>query len=220
MDRRFGELIAFLKEQNLYERSAFFVIGVHGEGLGEYRSHFGHVHFLNKLYSRVPLIAAGAGIDCRGRRRELVSTLHIAPTILDLANIKKPGFMLGESLLKPFPAEKANKILLETYSPEAYFDAFGLIDYPWQIIFYPGRKNKKLEFFDLENDPLGTINLNDMTNAAANAGVNREKVKKIKTELINSILKISRIITATKGKSGKASQRHREILKSLGYLQP
>lgn len=218
MDRRFGELIAFLKEQNLYERSAFIVIGDHGEGLGEYRNHFGHIHFLNKLYSRVPLIAAGAGITGQGKRQEPVSTLHIAPTILDLANIKKPGFMLGESLLNPLSTKKQNKILLETYSPEAYFDAFGLIDYPWQIIFYPGKKGGKLEFFDLENDPLGTVNLNEMPNAAANARVNTDKVKKIKTELINSILKISRIITATKGKSGKASQRHREILKSLGYL--
>ncbi len=213
MDRRFGELIDFLKEQKLYEKSTFIVMGDHGEGLGEYRDHFGHIHYLNKVYSQVPLIVAGAGIRQRGKREELVSTLNIAPTILDLVHIKKPEFMLGESLLKSLTPKK---LLLETYSPEAYFDAFSLIDYPWQIIFYPGRREGKLEFINLKTDPLGTMNLNNFKNITDKT--NTDEIKKIKTKLINSILKISRIITATKGKIGNSSERHREILKSLGYL--
>jgi arylsulfatase A-like enzyme len=213
MDRRFGELIDFLKEQKLYEQSTFIVMGDHGEGLGEYRNHFGHIHYLNKVYCQVPLIVAGAGIRQRGKREELVSTLNIAPTILDLVHIKKPEFMLGESLLKPLTPKK---LLLETYSPEAYFDAFSLIDFPWQIIFYPGRREGKLEFINLKTDPLGTINLNNIKNITDKT--NTDEIKKIKARLINSILKISRIITATKGKIGNSSERHREILKSLGYL--
>jgi predicted AlkP superfamily pyrophosphatase or phosphodiesterase len=213
MDRQFGELIDFLKEQKLYKKSTFIIMGDHGEGLGEYRDHFGHIHYLNNIYTRVPLIVAGVGIRKQGKQEEPVSTLNIAPTILDLANIKKPEFMLGQSLLRPLTPKK---ILLETYSPEAYFDAFSLIDFPWQIIFYPGRKEGKLEFFDLKTDPLGTINLNNIKNISKKT--NNDGIKKIKAELINSILKISRIITATKGKIGKYSKRHREILKSLGYL--
>jgi len=213
MDRRFGELIDFLKEQKLYKKSTFIVVGDHGEGLGEYRDHFGHIHYLNKIYSQVPLIAAGAGIRQRGKQDAPVSTLNIAPTLLDLAHIKKPEFMLGESLLKSLTPKK---LLLETYSPEAYFDAFSLIDYPWQIIFYPGRREGKLEFIDLKTDPLGTINLNNIKNITGKT--NTDEIKKIKAGLINSILKISRVITATKGKIGNSSERHREILKSLGYL--
>ncbi len=213
MDRQFGELTDFLKEHKLYKKSTFIVMGDHGEGLGEYRDHFGHIHYLNNLYTRVPLIVAGAGIRQRGKQEEPVSTLNIAPTILDLGNIKKPRFMLGQSLLRPLTPKK---LLLETYSPEAYFDAFSLIDFPWQIIFYPGRKEGKLEFINLKTDPLGTINLNNIKNITEKT--NREEIRKIKAELINSILKISRIITATKGKIGKLSKRHREILKSLGYL--
>ena len=121
--------------------------------------------------------------------------------------------MLGQSLLKSLTPKK---LLLETYSPEAYFDAFSLIDYPWQIIFYPGRREGKLEFIDLKTDPLGTINLNNIKNITGKT--NTDEIKKIKARLINSILKISRIITATKGKIGMSSERHREILQSLGYL--
>jgi hypothetical protein len=116
--------------------------------------------------------------------------------------MEKPDFMRGHSLLKPLPQAK---LLLETYAPEAYFDAFSILDYPYQVIFYPGRRDEKLEFFNLENDQPGEIK-------------NSDQQGKMKAELVNSVLKISRIITATKGKIDGVSERHREILISLGYL--
>lgn len=214
VDRAMGELVAFLKENHLYRDSVFLIVGDHGEGLGEYREHYGHIHYLNKVFSHVPLILSGPGVPKIGARAEAVSTLDIAPTLLDIAGTKKPGFMLGQSLL----AEEIppRTILLETYSPEAFFDAFSLIRYPWQIIFNPGFRGKKVQFIDLQNDPYGIINLERAKNI--NDKVRDPEVQKIKSQLIESILKISRIITATKGKVGKASKRHREILKSLGYL--
>jgi arylsulfatase A-like enzyme len=202
MDRQLGKFLEFLKKENLYENAVFIIMGDHGEGLGEYRSHFGHIHFLNPPAVKVPLIIAGKGIKSKGKRQEIVSNLNIAPTILDIAGVKKPGFMLGHSLLKSLPR---TKLLLETYAPEAYFDAFSIIDYPYQVIFYPGRRDEKLEFFDLESPGDGKIK-------------NKNQQEKMRTELVNSVLKISRIITATKGKIGGVSERQQEILKSLGYL--
>jgi arylsulfatase A-like enzyme len=202
MDRQLGKFLEFLKKENLYDNAVFIIMGDHGEGLGEYRDHFGHIHFLNRPAVKVPLIIAGKGIKSRGKRQELVSNLNIAPTLLDIAGIEKPGFMLGHSLLKSLPR---TKLLLETYAPEAYFDAFSIIDYPYQVIFYPGRRDEKLEFFNLESHGTGGIE-------------NRNQQGKMRAELVNSVLKISRIITATKGKIGGVSERHQEILKSLGYL--
>jgi arylsulfatase A-like enzyme len=202
MDRQLGKFLEFLKKENLYDDSVFIIMGDHGEGLGEYRDHFGHIHFLNQAAVKVPLIIAGKGIPSKGKRQELVSNLNIAPTILDIAGLEKPGFMLGHSLLKSLPR---TKLLLETYAPEAYFDAFSIIDYPYQVIFYPGRLDEKLEFFDLESPGSGEIK-------------NKNQQEKTRVELVNSVLKISRIITATKGKIGGVLERHQEILKSLGYL--
>jgi len=202
MDRQLGKFLDFLKKENLYENAVFIIMGDHGEGLGEYRDYFGHIHFLNRPAVKVPLIIAGKGIKSRGKRQEPVSNLNIAPTLLDIAGIEKPGFMLGHSLLKSLPR---TKLLLETYAPEAYFDAFSIIDYPYQVIFYPGRRGEKLEFVHLENPGAGGIE-------------NKNQQGKIRAELVNSLLKISRIITATKGKIGGVSERHQEILKSLGYL--
>ncbi|MGD2087660.1 MAG: sulfatase [Candidatus Aminicenantes bacterium] len=200
MDRQLGKFLDFLRKENLYDNAVFIIMGDHGEGLGEYRGHFGHIHFLNRPAVKVPLIIAGKGIKSRGKRQELVSNLNIAPTLLDIAGMEKPDFMLGHSLLKSLPQ---TKLLLETYAPEAYFDAFSIIDYPYQVIFYPGRRDEKLEFFVLESHQPGR---------------NKNQQGKMRAELVNSVLKISRIITATKGKIGAVSERHQEILKSLGYL--
>lgn len=204
MDNQVGKLIDFLKENNIYKKSTIIIMGDHGEGMGEYKTHYGHIHYLHKVYTRVPLILLGKGITGRGKQEDLVSNLNIAPTILDIAGIKKPEFMDGQSLLQPL---KPKRLLQETYSPEAFFDGFAIIDYPYQVLFFPGREDEKIEYINLEKDTWGTTNIKDFMTE-----------KKIKGELLDAVLKISRIITATKGKPGKINERHQEILESLGYV--
>jgi arylsulfatase A-like enzyme len=204
MDRQIGKLIERLKEKGMYEDSLFVIMGDHGEGLGEYKRHYGHIHYLNKVYSRVPLIVAGGSIEERGVRPRLASNLDIAPTILDAASIQQPEFMKGISLLKE---DGPSSLILETYAPEAYFDAFSIIDFPHQIIFYPGRKENRVEFIDLEQDKYGIKNTLKTT-----------KAQKEKAKLLNNIKEISRIFISQKGKIGKISEHHKKMLESLGYL--
>ncbi len=203
MDLQIGKLINFLEEENILSKSVILLVGDHGEGFGEYLDNYGHIHYLNKIYSHVPFIISGKGIKEGGKRSDLTSNLNIAPTILDIAGIKKPEFMQGTSVLS---STGENKLILETFSPEAYFDAFSVIEFPNQIIFYPGRVENRVEYIDLENDSFGTN-----TNNENISGQSRSK-------LLKSILNISRSITATKGKIGKRKRIHEDILKSLGYL--
>ena len=136
---------------------------------------------------------------------KLVSNLNIAPTILDIFNIKKPDFMLGDSLLRPL---NNKKLLLETYSPEALTDSFAIIDYPYQLIYYPERNENQLEFFNLENDDFGI----------KNRVTESKESKKIK-ELLKSIREISEKLVSMKHNPSEISERDKEILKSLGYLK-
>jgi arylsulfatase A-like enzyme len=207
MDRHLGHLIDFLKENDMYRRSVFIVVGDHGEGLGEHKHYFGHIHYLNKIYSHVPLIVAGAGLKQRGVSDQVVSLLDIAPTILDIAGVEIPGFMTGQSLLKP---GDNRKLLLETYVPEAYYDACSLLDFPYQIIYTPGRKDKKerVELIHLPTDHWG---IRSIFAAAATDG-------KVKSSLLKEVLKISRRLSGARGKTGPVPERHRDMLKSLGYL--
>ena len=205
MDSQIGAFVEFLKSESLYDKSAFVIMGDHGEGLGEYRGCIGHIHYLNKIFTKVPLILTGPGIDTKKTpRRRLVSNLNIAPTILDLLDISKPTSMLGTSLFK---SGKSNKLLLETYAPEAYSDAFSLIDYPYQIIFYSGREQEKMELIHLENDFAGIRNI---------IGTANPKIRKKMIQAIQDI--VPGLMEAKKNKS-QLSEEDIEILKSLGYIR-
>ncbi|HDP94564.1 MAG TPA: DUF229 domain-containing protein [Candidatus Aminicenantes bacterium] len=204
MDSQIGLLLNAIRERGMMDDSLFLVIGDHGEGLGEYRNHYGHIHYLNPVYTRVPLLLAGKGVSAAPPSSDLVSTLDVAPTLLEIAACKKPDFMEGLSLLKKIPIRR---VVLETYSPEAYFDAFSIVAPPWQIIHYPGRPDEKIELIHMENDPLGIINRFESC-----------ENRKIKSDLYNAVLKISRALIASKRRPGQISKRHEEILKSLGYL--
>ena len=214
MDAQIGVLLDFLKKRGLAQKAAYVVVGDHGEGLGEYRGHFGHIHYLNRVYTQVPLIVSGVGVKKRSVKEEVITILDVAPTILELAGIKTPRTMLGKSLLSE--QNRPHTVLLETYSPEAYFDSFSLLRYPWQVIFNPGFSSGVLQFINLEEDQFGVIDLNPDNDPGR--FFESDETKEIRRELIQEVLKISRIITATKGKAGKPSQRHQEILRSLGYL--
>ncbi|TFG79067.1 MAG: hypothetical protein E4H23_06615 [Chrysiogenales bacterium] len=204
MDSQIGLLLDHLKKENLYAKSTFLVMGDHGEGLGEYGSHFGHIHYLNKVYTHVPFMLSGKGIPRRQAQNALVSNFSVAPTLLALIGSAAPKHMLGASAL----ADSSDpKLFLETYSPEAYFDAFSVLHFPWQVIFYPGRPGNSLEFINLKQDRHGIENLHLGPDPSGQ-----------RSEMVKSVLKISRIITANKRKLNKFDQETMDTLKSLGYL--
>lgn len=205
LDSQVGLLLAYLKKKKLYEKSIFLVIGDHGEGLGEYRSHFGHIHYLSKAYTHVPFIISGKNIPPRGAQSGLVSNFNVAPTLLDLIHAKKPKAMVGKSAL--VESFQDARLFLETYSPEAYFDAFSVIHFPWQIVFYPGRPDDSLEFIDLQRDRFGVKNL-----------ITEPDPSGQRAEMIRSVLQISRIITANKRNLDSLNKQTMDTLKSLGYL--
>ncbi len=205
LDEQIGRLLDFLRQEKLYDKSTFLVMGDHGEGLGEYQSHFGHIHYLNKAYVHVPFIISGKNIPRRGAQSGLVSNFNVAPTLLDLIHAKKPKAMVGKSAL--VESSQDARLFLETYSPEAYFDAFSVIRFPRQIIFYPGRPGDSMEFIDLQRDRFGIKNL-----------ITEPDPSGQRAEMIRSVLQISRIITANKRNQDSLNKKTMDTLKSLGYL--
>jgi arylsulfatase A-like enzyme len=204
MDSQIGLLLDHLKKEGLYEKSTFLVMGDHGEGLGEYRSHFGHIHYLNKVYTHVPFILSGKGVFRRQAQSALVSNFSVAPTLMGLIGTTPTRHMVGTSALAD-PSDP--RLFLETYSPEAYFDAFSVIRFPWQVVFSPGRPENSLEFYNLQQDRFGTDDL-----------LTAPDPSEQRSEMVNSVLKISRIITANKRKRNNLNKKTMDTLKSLGYL--
>ena len=81
----------------------------------------------------------------------VVSNLDVAPTLLEIAGVEPPEYMLGNPLTVSMAG---GRLLLETYSPEAVMDSFSVIDYPFQLIYYPDALEKKWEFFRLDKSQI------------------------------------------------------------------
>jgi len=142
MDAEIGKLWAKLEELGLLETTAILAVGDHGEGLGEYRTpdgapYVGHIHFLEDVYMRVPLILANPTAPRTAEvREEPVTLLDVAPTIASLAGFKIPSGYQGRDLGR-LPRGARLEIFEETYKPEAARDKFALLAYPWHVIFTP-----------------------------------------------------------------------------------
>lgn len=97
-DERMGVLFEGMKWLGLGHNTLVIVTADHGEELHD-RGGTGHGHSLNDELLRVPLILRPpGGLEARQVFDERVSTLDIAPTILDALEIPAPSYYQGESL--------------------------------------------------------------------------------------------------------------------------
>ncbi len=101
IDDKVGDLLAALDETGQRDNTVVIFLSDHGEMLGErgmwYKQYF------YEPSARVPLVASLPGHIASDRRRELVSLIDLAPTLLDLATDgnppEVPGPLEGRSLM-------------------------------------------------------------------------------------------------------------------------
>ncbi len=99
VDEQIGRLIAHLRDSGQLEHTTIIVTSDHGE---EFFERGTWAHSWNQLFdegTRVPLITRVPSTPGKNRVCQQVSTLDVAPTLLDAAGIKAPDTMLGASLL-------------------------------------------------------------------------------------------------------------------------
>ncbi len=205
MDRQIGRIIDYLKINKLYKKTVLIFVGDHGEGLGEFKEHFGHIHFLRPQYTRVPLIIKFPNSSKKTIIKNPVSTIDIVPTLLKYMRFKEKNLKTsGMPILK----SKSNRIIFSyTYRPESYFNGISILYKDHMFLKYTGVKNFE-EFLDLtKND--GYI-LSD--NLIKDPGYLNE-IKKMR-KLAEMELKEAR----RKKSRGVFSEETKKILKSLGYL--
>ena len=97
LDEALGRVQDALKSLGLAENTIVLFTTDHGNHFktrnGEYKRscHDGSV--------RIPMAFSGPGFDGGGRRRDLVSLVDVAPTLLDACGLDVPAEMMGRSLL-------------------------------------------------------------------------------------------------------------------------
>jgi arylsulfatase A-like enzyme/Flp pilus assembly protein TadD len=220
-DHELGNLMAWLKQNHLYDSSLIVALSDHGESLGEHGEDE-HGFFVYNATVHVPLIVkppAGSGIAA-GRRREPVETTAVAPTLLQLAGVQdsidsvdsiyaqfQSHALLGRKLGTNQAGSQAAKdpAYSETFYP---FSSFGwsplhaLESERFHFIEAP-----KPELYDLETDPGETRNI--AAEQPATVAVLREKMQ---------TLLAHNLFTRQDAGAGNLSPDAQEKLRALGYF--
>lgn len=160
VDAEVSRVLAALHQYRLAERTLVVVTSDHGEGLGEHGEDT-HSHFVYDATMRVPLIFWGPSlIPGPGRVDEMVRSIDIAPTILDLLGVPAPSDIQGVSL-RPFLEGRSPDLDLvaygETLVPMLTFNAAVLRflrDGDWKYIH-----KVEPELYDVAADPEERNNL-------------------------------------------------------------
>ncbi|MGB7306030.1 MAG: sulfatase-like hydrolase/transferase [Burkholderiaceae bacterium] len=98
IDDGVGKILATLKSSGLADNTIVIFTSDHGELLGDHGLYLkGPTHYESLL--RVGLVASGPGIASGAVVSEPVSTLDLAPTILEAAQVDIPDAMQGQSLI-------------------------------------------------------------------------------------------------------------------------
>lgn len=220
-DHELGNLMAWLKQNHLYDSSLIVALSDHGESLGEHGEDE-HGFFVYNATVHVPLIVkppTGSGIAA-GRRREPVETTAVAPTLLQLAGVKDSGDSIhaqfqSHAILGSSPTgtdqnqAKSQAATDPAYSETFYpFSSFGwsplhaLESERFHFIDAP-----KPELYDLATDPGETTNI--AAQQPATVAVFREKMQ---------TLLAHNPFTRQDAGAGNLSPDAQEKLRALGYF--
>ncbi len=178
VDDNVGRLIDSLKKTGKDKNTIILFFSDHGELLGDH----GMTHKIPVFYdslTKIPTILYHPEEEWkRGIFQGLVEEVDLAPTLLDLLNIKIPQTMVGKSLVAELrngtdegkeniiceagiaaPTQKeaiANLKLKAPFSPTSYGCGAMVRQGDWKLSIYA---DDRCQLFDLESDPLEINNL-------------------------------------------------------------
>lgn len=150
-DRELGRLIAELDDAQVLDDTLFVFTADHGESLGEHGEST-HGIFVYDATVRVPLLLAGPGVPAGGRVRDVVRTVDVAPTLLDLLGLPADPTLDGRSLAAIWQgADEPRTAYVESLAPRLNFgwsELRALRTDTTKVIASP-----RPEVFDLDRDP-------------------------------------------------------------------
>jgi len=173
MDDYMGQLFRYMEQLGLSDNTIIAITSDHGESFSEHGL-YSHGSALYDEQIMTPLILRyPKTLPADMRRTEQISTLDIAPTLLDLAGIPIPEVMQGHSLLPLI--ENKGRI------PERAFSENTVVNVDKQGTSYEKMESMrtpetkwiettgKVELYDLLNDPKELRNLSTKKPDKANA---------------------------------------------------
>ena len=164
VDDSVGAVLEFLSGEDLAESTLVIYMGDNGFSWGEHglidKRHFYEESVKVPLLMRCPELFEGGRVV-----QEMVQNIDIAPSILEVAEVDKPKFMPGNSMI-PVLEEDESAVVRKEIFYEYYWEydfpmtptVFGMRTDRYKYIKYHGIWDRN-ELYDLQNDPAEKFNL-------------------------------------------------------------
>lgn len=207
-DFYFGKIINELKKLDLYDNSIIIVTADHGESLGENNYYFSHGEFLYDPSIKVPLIIKYPKSLIKDQKiNEIVRSIDIMPTILDLVGIK--GYNTdGVSLNYYIGSNKKIDLIAYSEVVEGEHKSLAIRTNEWKYI----RNLDSSELYNLKKD------FKELNNIAKEYP---DKVNAFETQILN-LIKLNKkelkdLLSNNAEKTKSISEKEKEMIKALGY---
>lgn len=153
-DEALGLFIRLLRQKELSKKMIIFILGDHGQPMGEHQNNFSEQKGLYEENIHVPLLILADGrFDKPQTIHSLGSQVDLLPTVMDFLNIQGVNHSVGQSLLRKNPSKKV-------YFHNPYgLKYFGLREENYKCIFT--KESKEVELFDLAADKEEQKNLTE-----------------------------------------------------------
>ena len=157
-DEQIGRLIAHLRTLHLDRSTLVIITSDHGEELRDHGG-AGHGHSLYDELLRVPLIFHLPGKLPAEAVSELVSTVDIAPTILDLLGLPLPSYYQGQSLVSQADRDALSDRTIFAEGIGSGHKKKAALKNDHKLIYTT--TSNTFELYNLKDDPKETRNLTD-----------------------------------------------------------
>ena len=211
-DHYLGRLFKYLKKLDMWDDTLLVILSDHGE---EFKDH-GSMHHIRTLYNEVthvPLIVklpGGRPSGWSARIGARVSTIDVAPTLLDLTRTPIPPSFQGKSLTPLFKVGGADRdIFMRTKRHRS--DTMALIMDDKKLILPFGQNTNPVEYYDLAVDP---EEKNSLTRAYPDeVAFFKEQIEKRSEK---SAIELG---LPGRGRDAKLTEDQKTLLKNLGYME-
>ncbi len=209
MDHGIGRLMAALDRLGVAKNAHIILVADHGEGLGDRAGYMDHGLLLYEEADRVPFLWHTPGQTSGRRDPSLVGCVDILATVLDMlgidGSVETDGISLRSQLEGRRPARRAG-LYCETAAPYLFFRWSPL--YGWRTATHKYIVGSERELYDLRTDPGELNNIASIQPALADS-------------LHEELLARMQVLEPDPASfQGPEDEHEREVLESLGYLQP
>ncbi|MCQ0111834.1 sulfatase [Zhouia amylolytica] len=151
IDAQVGKVLKALKDQGLYENTIVVLWGDHGWQLGDHHMWGKHACFERALHSPLIIKMPGSMNERQSVNSNIVSTIDIYPTIMDMAGLEMPYETKGRSL-EPLLTATQDKNW-ENVAFSYYRKGISLRTKKYRLTKYFRKQKPVIELFNYEDDP-------------------------------------------------------------------